>query len=623
MSTNQVGIPTTGPGSLAYLVSQLGTTPATIWINQPQNITVNLTVPTTIELKFIEGGYLNTSNAVTTTILGPIDASWFYIFRGAGNYVFTTGDDGPKEFSLEWFYPASIENFAGDAYPYFQKAIDALPTSGTLTYHGQKLFYVTNTLDFSAKTNVTFKTVMQEKYRAGGNFPLIAWAGGTAPNTALIKLWGNFNKIQGWVLKSNYTIGAGCDFGIDIDGDNTHYTSENTVCDCTIYNAGNDGIANPNWVGISIARTWNSNVDFMRFQRNYLFQYPGGGKAFSVANNGSLNSHSHLLQDTTCWYCDYFWNQVGGGVWSQYCFTEFIGSSGNAGCFTYRFRLGELASIVDFHNDENCAQFAYCNIQSPLMFRGCRVGSSPTGSKGLYQVDTACGALTLLNNVVTVGAPSGGNAWLDWSTAGDNAQITQIGDGFWSGGYSVWDIPGTKGYYIRLNSGGSAMVINDQTGNNHSIAFVKGGIVFPGSSELQNYNEYPWTPTFAPQNIGDLNVTYTKRYGNATRIGNRVNFTFSVAGSLTYTTASGRIFITGLPVASSGGLNEAISTILASGLTLDAGFTQVTGFITPTDTGVQIWEEGSTQVAAPLVLTNAIASGGTFSIQGTGTYQVG
>lgn len=69
------------------------------------------------------------------------------------------------------------------------------------------------------------------------------------------------------------------------------------------------------------------------------------------------------------------------------------------------------------------------------------------------------------------------------------------------------------------------------------------------TSQLLNwYEEGTWTPVFGFATNGDLAVAYSSQIGWYTRVGSLVTAHFRVtASSLTYTTASGAIQITGLP----------------------------------------------------------------------------
>jgi hypothetical protein len=70
-----------------------------------------------------------------------------------------------------------------------------------------------------------------------------------------------------------------------------------------------------------------------------------------------------------------------------------------------------------------------------------------------------------------------------------------------------------------------------------------------GGSTLENFIDItPFTPSFTFNTVGDLSVTYTAQTGYYTRIGNMVFINIHIACTPTWTTSSGSINITGLPI---------------------------------------------------------------------------
>lgn len=61
-----------------------------------------------------------------------------------------------------------------------------------------------------------------------------------------------------------------------------------------------------------------------------------------------------------------------------------------------------------------------------------------------------------------------------------------------------------------------------------------------------------WTPTFTFATPGNLSVSYASQVGNYVKIGNVYHVTFTLTCTPTFTTASGNLQITGLPVTSNG-----------------------------------------------------------------------
>lgn len=68
------------------------------------------------------------------------------------------------------------------------------------------------------------------------------------------------------------------------------------------------------------------------------------------------------------------------------------------------------------------------------------------------------------------------------------------------------------------------------------------------SAVYRNVEEGNWTPVLTCNTPGDLSITYSTQSGTYKKVGRRVFITFAViASSLTHTTASGTVKITGLP----------------------------------------------------------------------------
>lgn len=72
-----------------------------------------------------------------------------------------------------------------------------------------------------------------------------------------------------------------------------------------------------------------------------------------------------------------------------------------------------------------------------------------------------------------------------------------------------------------------------------------------GGSTLNNYTSITaWTPVFTFATPGNLSVVYTTQVGNYSRIGNIITANFQLSFTPTFTTATGNVTITGLPVTS-------------------------------------------------------------------------
>lgn len=74
--------------SLAAAVAAIGSTPATLYVNDSQAVTVDLTIPATLALNVIKPGLITISSGKVLTINGPFDAGLYQVFSGPGSVVF-------------------------------------------------------------------------------------------------------------------------------------------------------------------------------------------------------------------------------------------------------------------------------------------------------------------------------------------------------------------------------------------------------------------------------------------------------------------------------------------------------------------------------------------------------
>lgn len=97
-----------------------------------------------------------------------------------------------------------------------------------------------------------------------------------------------------------------------------------------------------------------------------------------------------------------------------------------------------------------------------------------------------------------------------------------------------------------------------------------------GGDSLANYvSKTSFTPAFTFATPGDSSFAYTSQLGTYTRIGSIVFFEIVIAGTPTFTTASGNIVITGLPITitTSPAVNANAAINLAGGFTWPAART--------------------------------------------------
>lgn len=127
-----------------------------------------------------------------------------------------------------------------------------------------------------------------------------------------------------------------------------------------------------------------------------------------------------------------------------------------------------------------------------------------------------------------------------------------------------------------------------------------------------------WTPTLTFSTPGNLNVAYTNRSGMYTRHGRIGILSFSILTStFTHTTASGTMWITGLPVSvlPEDAIIQFPGSLSFRGIT-KANYTQYTPYVADGVSNIQIMCSGSGQTPADLAFGD-MPTGGTVQLYGT------
>ena len=131
------------------------------------------------------------------------------------------------------------------------------------------------------------------------------------------------------------------------------------------------------------------------------------------------------------------------------------------------------------------------------------------------------------------------------------------------------------------------------------------GLTSPGGKFLLGAS---WTPVLTCGVIGNLTIVYSTQSGIIHRVGQLIVLQFSIETStFTYTTASGSILITGVPIISS---NVAAfpGTLSFNGIT-KAGFTQFAPVIGTSSNTLTIDACGSAQTRVGLAITDLPTTG--------------
>lgn len=131
-----------------------------------------------------------------------------------------------------------------------------------------------------------------------------------------------------------------------------------------------------------------------------------------------------------------------------------------------------------------------------------------------------------------------------------------------------------------------------------------------------------WTPELTFTTPGDLSVSYTLQTGTYEVIGKRLFWEMTlVTSSMTFTTASGQLNITGLPVAAKSGTGtNTYGGMQYNGMTL-IGHTQVTPRVAAGASVVTFQKTGSGVASAQCDTTN-FTTGTNVAVLASGSYPI-
>jgi hypothetical protein len=143
-----------------------------------------------------------------------------------------------------------------------------------------------------------------------------------------------------------------------------------------------------------------------------------------------------------------------------------------------------------------------------------------------------------------------------------------------------------------------------------------------GGSTLSNYvSETSWTPVFTFVTPGNLSVAYTTQIGTYTRIGSVVYVTFALIFTPTFSTSSGNVEITGLPIVSANTGFLPVGNIITNSVIFAAGYTHLACGVLANTTFITLYQSGTTAAFDPLAINNFV-TGTAYQIYGSCMYFV-
>ena len=130
-----------------------------------------------------------------------------------------------------------------------------------------------------------------------------------------------------------------------------------------------------------------------------------------------------------------------------------------------------------------------------------------------------------------------------------------------------------------------------------------------------------WTPVFTFATPGNISVVYTVQQGYYSRVGNIITASFYLNFTPTYTSSSGAVQLTGLPVAANSSITLQLGQITLQTNTFPAGVTYIYCSLPAGGTLLNIQGCGSATAAASFS-TAQFLTATAYVIQGTITYQL-
>lgn len=135
---------------LSSVVSAIGSTTATVEINSAMTVSANLTIPTTMHIKFGKAGVVTVDTGVTLTINGPMEVGKYQIFSCSGTGVVVFGVGYLVDIYPEWW---GIDGTADDVQ--INQAIQAASAGATVWLSGA--YSITSAVSLN-KTKVSLKS---------------------------------------------------------------------------------------------------------------------------------------------------------------------------------------------------------------------------------------------------------------------------------------------------------------------------------------------------------------------------------------------------------------------------------------------------------------------------------
>ena len=360
----------------------------------------------------------------------------------------------------------------------------------------------------------------------------------------------------------------------------------------------------------------------------------GGVSKFSITKAGAVTAASNLSVATGAVY------QING---TSVLSATTLGSSVVTSSLTTVGTLSAGAVPASLVTAGTFGAGAY-TFPGALAITGALTGATTGAFSGLITSTSDTGGLQLRNTANTaIGYVSNVNNMVGTGATTDMALYAVAAMKFYTGNNAAVALSMSGGATPAATFGGTLAINGAFTGAttgtfsstvNHASTISVGaatpsasgaGVTFPATQSassdvntLDDYKEGTWTPVITAATPGNLAVTYGSQIGTYTKIGRAVTVTFYVTTSaFSYTTASGLIYVTGLPYTANGSSFYAMSYF--------QGYTSVTfpllGIQLSGTATVYFTKSASGQVPTNALITD-FPTGGTVQLAGSFTYYV-
>lgn len=212
--------------SFANAISTIGSTPTTLVINEAVSCAANVTVPSTLTLKFTRRGSITISTGITLTIAGPVEADPVKIFYNALASQGTVSLIGNRRLSSLWSeWWGAVADGSTDSFAAIQAAQTALKTllSGTLRF---------NTGSYLVSNAVVILEVKGNNWSGNGPDNTKIIATGATPAVQCNGIWRS--KFEGIYFQAGAANAGKAVFELDgnYDGIHTQGVQANNFTDC-------------------------------------------------------------------------------------------------------------------------------------------------------------------------------------------------------------------------------------------------------------------------------------------------------------------------------------------------------------------------------------------------------